>query len=485
MPGDQFGHPEGLVRRRLTVAILGVVVGTLVLTVAGSLLLVRRAAVSTAGTEITTQAQALGDLLSLRGAVFDRRAIAVLKRVGSYDFLGVVALTPSGQFASLPGPLDRDLVDVSAIQAGNAVAGNVGLEVYVAVPVTLTEPERRALAVPAVDQAVLVVTRSVPRPLNGLVYFLLVGGVVLVVGAIVATVLARRISAPLVRAADTTHRIAEGDLDAKVPVGRHDDPELKELAAAINAMGEGLSRSQGTARQFLLSVSHELRTPLTSIRGYADAVTDGATDDVAGAIAVIASEARRLERLVQDLLDLARLDARQFSLEIRPVDCAGVVAAVAEGARPQAAALGIELVVAVPLVGGLWIDADPDRLGQVVANLVENAYKFAARRVVIGADLVAASVVIWVLDDGPGIAPGDLPHVFDRHFTSDRRPARRLGSGLGLAIVAELAAAMDATVRAESPVDEGRGTRVAVWFRPRSTSPFGEAAVTGAPSPGT
>ncbi|HYA67827.1 MAG TPA: HAMP domain-containing sensor histidine kinase, partial [Acidimicrobiales bacterium] len=352
-----------------------------------------------------------------------------------------------------------------------AVAGNVGLQVYAAVPVALTAAERRALGIPARDQAVLVVTRQVPPPLNGLVYFLAVGAVVLVVGAVVATVLARRISAPLVRAADTTLRIAQGDFDAKVPVGRHDDPELKELAAAINTMGEGLSRSRGAARQFLVSVSHELRTPLTSIRGYADAITDGATTDVAGAVAIIGNEAKRLERLVQDLLDLARLDARQFSFEIAPVDAGAVAAAVAQGWKPEAAALGIELHVAVPPANVLWVDADPDRLGQIVANLVENASKFATGRVVVGADLVAGSVIIWVSDDGPGIAPDDLPHVFERHFTSDRRPARRLGSGLGLAIVAELAAAMDAAVRAESPVAEGRGTRVAVWFRPRTLPP--------------
>ncbi len=119
-----------------------------------------------------------------------------------------------------------------------------------------------------------------------------------------------------------TREIAGGNLEATVPVNRGDYPELAELADAINTMGRHLSRAQGLEREFLLSVSHELRTPLTSIRGYADAITDGATDDVAGAVTIIGTEARRLERLVQDLLDLARLQARQFSLQAQPVDCA-------------------------------------------------------------------------------------------------------------------------------------------------------------------
>jgi two-component system OmpR family sensor kinase len=455
------------VRRRLTLAILGVVVGTLVLTVAGGLLLVRRAAISTAGAEITTQGRALGELLSIRGAAFDSRAIAVLKRVGSYDFLGLVGLSPTGQFEYLPPPLTPARLDATAIQGGQVVTGNVGLRVYVAVPVSLTAAEHRSLGVPVSDQPVLVVTRAVARPFNGLTYFLLVGGVVLVVGAAVAAVLARRITTPLVRAVDTTQRMAAGDLAARVPVGQHDDPELAALAVAINSMGESLARVRGLERQFLLSVSHELRTPLTSIRGYADALAEGATDDVTGAVAIIGHETRRLERLVQDLLDLARLDARQFSFDIHRIDCADVVAHAAEGFRPEAAALGLELVTSVPSGGGLWVDADPDRLTQVLANLVENAFKFAARRVAVGAEQAGSATVVWVVDDGPGIAAGDLSHVFERHFQSDRRPARRVGSGIGLAVVAELVAAMDGVVRAESPVADGRGTRVAVGLRPQ------------------
>jgi two-component system sensor histidine kinase BaeS len=354
----------------------------------------------------------------------------------------------------------------TALENGQTASGSVGHVVFAAVPVALTARQRVNLDIGPRDVAVLLAIRTVRDPVNGLIYFLLVAGGALLVAAAVASGLARRISAPLVRAVTTTRQLAGGDLTARVPVSAHDYPELAELAEAINTMGDNLSRSQNLERQFLLSVSHELRTPLTSIIGYADAIADGTTEDIAGANAVIGAEARRLGRLLQDLLDLARLDAKRFSFDVRPVDCAEAVLATAAAFRPEAEAAGLELIAAVAPEGGLWVNADPDRLSQIVANLTENAFKHARSRVVLGTGVVGSSIAVWVLDDGPGIAGEDLPHVFERHFRSDRVASRRLGSGLGLAIVSELAAAMQAVVVAESPVIEGRGTRMTLWLPP-------------------
>jgi signal transduction histidine kinase len=178
---------------------------------------------------------------------------------------------------------------------------------------------------------------------------------------------------------------------------------------------------------------------------------------------IIGSEARRLERLVQDLLDLARLQARQFSLHTQRVDCSAVARSVAEGFQPEAAGAGVDLV-AVP-GGALWADADPDRVGQVMANLVENALKFATGRVEIGTQRQEGWIAVWVSDDGPGISADDLHHIFERHYRSDRVPGRKLGVGLGLAIVSELAGAMGGAVDAQSPLDHGRGARMVLWLR--------------------
>ena len=455
-------------RRRLTVAILAVVVGTLVVAGIGSLLLVRRAAISTAESEITTQARTIGAAVS-NHTIGLRRTLNVLSRVGDYATLDVVGLDAEGAFSALPAPVTEGLADPAALQAGNTVVGNVGNTVFALTPVALDSAQRAQFGVAADELPVLVVTRHIKSPVNGLGWFVLVAVGAVVAAAGVAAVLARRISEPVVRAVETTQRIARGDLSAQVAVQPHDYPELAALAESINAMAASLERARGLERQFLLSISHELRTPLTSIRGYADALSEGIADDEHAALAVIGTEARRLERIVQDLLDLARIDARRFSLLPQRVDCTDVVAGVTDGFRPEAAAAGltVDLRVEAPPDAGLWVDADPDRLAQVVANLVENAAKFAATRIEAGARAEGASVVLWVADDGPGIGTEDLGHVFERHFTSDRVPSRQVGTGLGLAIVAELTAAMGGTVRADSPILDGRGTRVVVVL-PRS-----------------
>ena len=468
-------------RRRLTIAVLAVVVVTLVLTVAGSLLLVRRAAISSAESDLTSQTQALAELLATRSAVLtDERVLAILRQVGSYDFLRPVGLSPAGQFTDLPAPLSPADLDVAALQAGQTVTGNVGSIVFVAEPVSLTVRQRQSLgAIPAADLAVLVVTRHAHDPVNGTGYFVIVAAVVLVVGAAVAAVLARRVSEPIRRALGTTEQIAAGDLDARVPVRAHDYPELVALADAINSMGDSLARARGLERQFLLSVSHDLRTPLTSIRGYAEALAEGATDDVPGAAAVIGTEARRLERLVQDLLDLARLDARRFSLDMTVVDAAQVAAGVVDAFGPEASGF------AVTLRGpdrrpGPQVVADRDRLAQVVANLVENALSFATGDVTVEVGTDGGWCTVAVTDDGPGIPPGELQQVFDRHFTGERaRARRRVGTGLGLAIVAELTRAMGGTVGALSPPVPGRpGTRMTVRL-PCAPRPAGPPATTG------
>jgi two-component system sensor histidine kinase BaeS len=229
-----------------------------------------------------------------------------------------------------------------------------------------------------------------------------------------------------------------------------------------------------------MSVSHDLRTPLTSIRGYAEAVAEGAADDDESrrrAATIIGSEARRLERLVADLLDLARLDAREFSLHPRPVDAAQVVAGAVEALQPAAAEAGLRLaaMAAPPLSATL----DPERLAQMVANLVENALKYAATTVEVGVEPRPESLEISVTDDGPGVDPADLPHVFERLYTSRRQnvggtpnpgPGRKVGTGLGLAIVAQLAEAMGGTVEAGRTPDGRTRFAVSVASRPGGSS---------------
>jgi signal transduction histidine kinase len=231
-------------------------------------------------------------------------------------------------------------------------------------------------------------------------------------------------------------------------------------------MAASLARARRAERQFLLSVSHDLRTPLTSIRGFAEAIEDGVTADAAAAAAVIASEAQRLERLVADLLALAMLEARRFSLQPQPFDLGTAVASAAAGFAPAAAELGLTLTVDTPPPGTVSARGDTDRLAQVVANLVENALRYASGEVKVAVTNWSGPPEFFVQDDGPGIASEDLPHVFERLFVARPNGDRPVGTGLGLAIVAELVAAMGGSVRPESPLGPDGGTRMVVALPP-------------------
>jgi two-component system, OmpR family, sensor kinase len=462
-------------RRRLTIAMVLLVALTLLATGVVSYYFIERAAISTAQQELAGQGQAISTTLSEGTAVTRmgiRRELAVMRQAGDFDAVDVVALHSNGSLTgTFPGGVTASDLDVAALQQGRQVSGRSGTHfIYTAVPTPLASVTQYT--------PVLIISRSVNEPASGLRYFALVGLVALVLAALVAAALARRFTKPLVAAVATTRRIAAGDLDATVEHTRGEDPEFAELAGSINSMGATLQRAREQERQFLLSVSHELRTPLTSIRGYADAIVDGTAEQPPDAAGVISAESRRLERLVEDLLDLARLDADRFSLDLVAVDAGGAVRQVVEGFRPSAGELGLDLVAAPGSTSALWVRADADRLVQVLANLVENAASFAATQIVVGAAVVEGVPSLWVVDDGPGIPAEQLGRVFERHFVSDRVSGRRKGSGLGLAIVAELVGAMGGTVEAESPVVEGRGARIVLRLPPAAAPSGGSGAST-------
>jgi len=447
-------------RRRLTLTIVAVVAGALLVAGLGSLLFARRSARIDTRDQLLREATAFAQAVDANDAAGTAAQAAVrltalqrALRLEQAEVIGVGARCGE-RSAALGVPLSaaecRQL-------AGEALAGVRGNLAWAAAPVSGLRGR----------QGAILLTRRVPGVAKGAGYLLITGAITLLVAAAAAEWLSGRIARPLKDAEAATRRIATGDLAAKVPVGADTDPELASLAHSINSMADSLARSKGLERQFLLSVSHELRTPLTSIRGYAEAIGDGTAADPARASEVIGAEARRLERLVGDLLDLAKLDARRFSLDLRRVDAAGVVEAVADSFIPAASDAGLSIRVDTPGEGaGLPVTADPDRLAQVVANLVENAFKFAAAAITVSArpDPPSGGVILTVADDGPGIPPADLPRVFERLYQSTRTPARQAGSGLGLAIVAELVAAMGGRVRAVSPTEDSRGTRLEVWL---------------------
>ena len=343
---------------------------------------------------------------------------------------------------------------------GKIQSGERNGTVFVATP--LDETQQRT--------PVLVLTDSVEtRPLGRAGGFLLwTGAFALVVAAVISAVLARRLTRPIAAMQATAGRIAGGDLSARV--GETDGPndELATLARSIDTMADELETARGHEHAFLLSISHDLRTPLTSIRGYAEAIADrviDTPDDRARAAGVITAEARRLERLVADLLDLARLDAREFSLAPRPVDARSVVGATVQGFSPAAQQWGVQL----QLTPGDPVQAtiDPERLAQIVANLVENALKYAKATVVVDVAQRDEVFEVRVDDDGPGIDPAERDRVFQRLYTARGTEGRQVGTGIGLAIVHELAHAMAGDARCDAGTTGGSRFIVTLPVTPR------------------
>ncbi len=267
-----------------------------------------------------------------------------------------------------------------------------------------------------------------------------IGGVL--VAALLSALLARRLTRPIASLAGATRRVAAGEPNVAVPVDGED--ELADLGRSFNAMSAELERAREAQRGFLESVSHELKTPLTAIRGYAEALEEGAVASADGG-RVIAAEADRLQRLVFDLLDLARFGRSGFSVDRRPVDLGHVAAAVVARHQPRARELGIALTAE----GGqdAWGLGDEDRLLQAASNLVENALRLTPAGGAV--TVVASAGTFAVRDTGPGLAAEDIARAFDRFYLHDRyRSERAVGSGLGLAIVKELSRAMGGDVQA-------------------------------------
>jgi signal transduction histidine kinase len=267
--------------------------------------------------------------------------------------------------------------------------------------------------------------------------------------AAVAAALGRGIARPVVRVARASSRLAADQSLEPLPLTG--SRELRALAESFNTMADQLGRAREAERAFLLSISHELKTPLTAIRGYAEALEEGVlTPERAGK--VIRTEAERLERLIVDLLHLARLDRQRFDIHPTAVDLAEIARETATRHEARARELGVELRLEqdspAPAI------ADPGRLLQAASNLVENALRCTPTGGTV--TLASSPGRLAVIDTGPGIAAEDVPHAFERFFLYRRYNGHRpVGTGLGLAIVRELAQAMGGEVEVGSSPGEG------------------------------
>ncbi len=334
-------------------------------------------------------------------------------------------------------PLARDVL--SAAEAGQVVAGR-SLSAVRRVDGSTLYVQARPSSVGAV---LLVQRRSESAPfareaLRRIGVALLIG---LVVAVVAAVALARLLARPLKRAAAGAHALASGARDVQVPP--EGPSEVAGVAEALNVLAAALSRSEGRQREFLLSVSHELRTPLTAITGFAESLADGVTagEDVRPVGATMLGEARRLERLVSDLLDLARLGAQDFRIDRQPVDLTALLRAAADVWQARCEAVGVAFGTELPDYEVVTL-TDPTRVRQILDGLAENALRVTPAGAPIVLALAAAHgwAVLQVRDGGPGLTPEDCAVAFERSVLYERyRGVRRVGTGVGLALVHGLA----------------------------------------------
>lgn len=287
--------------------------------------------------------------------------------------------------------------------------------------------------------------------------------------------LAGRTTRPLRDLTAAAGRITSGDLKQEVAV--QTDDEVGRLAAAFNAMSERLAEANALRQRMTADVSHDLRTPLTAVLGILDAVASGVLPATPERLATAHAEAQRLGRMVDDLHTLALADAEELPVHLQAVEAKGALAHAVRLFEAEASGAGITLSIAAP--EALTLQADPDRLAQILSNLIGNALRHtsAGGRITLSARASGETVDVSVADTGEGIPPEAVPHVFERVVRADAARSGT-GSGLGLSIVRSLVEAMGGAASIESTL--GEGTRVTVRL-PRAEASGGSPSQQAAP----
>lgn len=452
-------------RRRFFWSIAGVAGLTIASLVLVGAIASRRAQTNAAAQSLTAVTQSIADELmaieseSPDGTFADlvtgagaRRVLEQARRSTNTD-IGLIIRTPRRTIVSAPFidalNVPADEIDVGAVETFRVLAG-----VAVARSVDIARFNGDVVIV-AAQRAPVIAWRDQLRTV--------IFGVV--VAAIIAAIAARLLSGWVTRRIDPllvgASTLSEGDLSVRVAV--EGDDELAGVAASFNAMAEALETSRARERQFLLSVGHDLRTPLTTIAGYAEALEDGIDDpvEVARIAAVMTSENRRLKRLIEDVMLLARIDNAEFGVVSEAVDVEAHIAGVADGYRDRAEHEGVSIVIETVPTG--LRQMDPDRAAQILSNLLENALRYTpvGGTVNVRLDESVETVTLVVADTGTGIEADDLPRIFERFYVAQKyRGVRPEGSGLGLSIVERIVTTMGGTITAAS--EPGVGTTFTV-----------------------
>jgi two-component system sensor histidine kinase BaeS len=442
-------------RGRLFATILAAVLVSTVLTVVVSEVLLRHRAEVQAQRTLDSNAS-VAAASPLRTASAGSRPRADRRALRSSGALGsVFALRASGSLTGL-----RPLGRTQALAVLNAIPGSPSASGQVTIA---GRPLLYAARPGPLGRVVLVRTARLGEgdaPSFAL-SIVVVGILGALLSALLAWVLARRLTRPLRELAAASGELSRGDEVHEIARPAGAPREIVGLVDTFNEMARELSLTRSAQRDFLLAASHELKSPISAISAHAEGIEDGAVRPTEGA-SVILTEARRLERLVRDLLDLARIDRHEFEVVREPVELEGIAATLLERYSSRSHELGVSLVLDPgEQAGQVW--GDPGRLLQAASNLVENALRISPRESAV--ELELARGMLAVSDRGPGLSPEERGRAFERFYLHRRhRDARHDGAGLGLAIVSELMRAMGGEARAEER--PGGGSRFALFLEP-------------------
>jgi len=449
-------------RGRLALYFTVGIVASLLISALVSVGLVQRYLQQKTVADLRGQAQALADQIEEEGLPVGRYISDMEKMYQTRAIIvphGTEALNSLPQRSRgqeiQPAPLALPFIDWDLLQSGDTQV----------VETRLPESDRDVIVVAdgfkaGDDLAGAVVLAKSVRSLQSWVplagWFLLAAAVSLTMSLLLAFLLARRLSRPLHEITNAASAVAEGDFSHQVTVRSQD--EIGRLADAFRYMSDEVQKSQEQQREFVINVSHELKTPLTAIAGHVQALREGiATDpaDVAKSLEVISSETRRLSRLIEDLLSLAKFDAHQFELRESNVPLSDVFGAVFDRFTLDAQERRLEFAVKGD-VRDIRLRTDPDRLRQILSNLVHNALVHTPPdgKVELSARRIDGKVDITVTDNGTGIPSGELQQIFERFYRSGKK-AREAGLGLGLAISRELVQAMGGDIKVKSKLGDG------------------------------
>lgn len=401
--------------------------------------------------ELRAESAGIVQLYAREAGIGDVPVGSLHRAIGGDQIFWVPGVPSASLFAGAVPALPRSAVDFAALAGGprtiNLSAGGKG---YLAVAQLV-----RLGGIPA---GVIVVAKPnsalTSRWLQLLWELAIAFGIGIPVAGALVVFFSRQIARPLEALAAAADEVAAGNYAVALPE-EGGGSEIEQLSARFREMASRLAESEELSRHFLMSVSHELRTPLTAIRGHVSALRDGVVEDEESqqrSLDVVAEEAVRLERLVGDVLDLAKLDARRFALLREEVDMRVLCERASDAFATEAQARGIGYERT--LVDGAVLVTDGDRVLQIVSNLLANAIQWtpAGGRVALELTRSGDEVTVAVTDSGPGIGREERERIF-RAFWSGHGG----GTGLGLTIASELASALGGNLSVES--EPGRGSR--------------------------